>query len=233
TTAVAPTTVALTTVVPTSTSLVETTVASTEPPTTVPPETVVQSSLDHITGPMFSDALGIKVDTAPGVHTRGDTRQLLPEGLYVHLAWESDPNDFSVFSPDPEDIPILEAYTNAMQVFYTATTSTVQVDAATFGQFMVDSGDQYRANLDEARAGGYVGSLGSGVVLRPYLLHDQGTATTAVLLDCYLQNEQYVLRDGGVPVLAPLEPKGTIATMVLTASGWKIDVIASEPSACL
>ena len=83
-------------------------VASTDAPTTVSPTTVAEAG-----GPMFSDALGVKVDTAPGVNTAGDTRQLLPEGLYVHIAWEPDPDDPSVFTVQPDDVEILEAYANA------------------------------------------------------------------------------------------------------------------------
>ncbi len=88
---------------------------------TVTTEAVASTVADSgLTGPMFSDALGIKVASAPGVNTAGDTRQLLPEGLYVHLAWEPDPNDPSVFTVQPDDIEILEAYANAVTTYYRA-----------------------------------------------------------------------------------------------------------------
>lgn len=186
-----------------------------------------------ITGPMFSDALGVKVDSAPGVNTRGDTRQLLPEGLFVHIAWESDPNDLSVFTAQPEDIEILEAYANAMLTFYRESMSTVTTESPDFATYFVDAGATYADNFAEARAGGYVGSLGSGVVLRPYMLGDRRTATSAVLLDCYLENEGYILRQGGSPDLGPLEPSGTIATMTKQSGHWQVSAIGTEPKACL
>ncbi|MFM2073261.1 MAG: hypothetical protein RLZZ623_3525, partial [Actinomycetota bacterium] len=126
-------------------------------------------------GPMFSDALGVRVATAPGVHSRGDTRQLLPQGLYVHIAWESDPNDTSVFTAQPEDIPILEAYANAMRTFYRESMSTLTVESPDFARYFVDSGAKYEKNFAEAATRGYVGSLGNGVVLRPYVLGDHRT----------------------------------------------------------
>ena len=217
---------------PATTAAATTTVQTTVAPT-LDPTTTAMSPTAGLTGPMFSDALGVKVATAPGIHTAGDTRQLLPEGLFVHLAWESDPNDFSVFSPIPEDIPILEAYTNASLAFYRAATTDVMVDPAAFSPFMIDSGAQYVAKMDAAREAGYVGSFGNGVVLRPYVLRDGSPEGIATVLDCYLENEQYVLLVGGVPVLAPLETKGTMATMKLTDQGWKVDVITSDPHACL
>jgi hypothetical protein len=206
----------------TSTTVAETTSTLEAETTTVAPE-----------GPVFSDALGTKVATAPGVNTPGDTRQLLPEGLYVHIAWKGDPNDPSVFTVQPGDEPILEAYANAMLTFYTASLSTVTVDPVEFARYFVDAGDEYLVNFEEARAGGYVGSLGNGVVLRPYVLGDERTAASAVIFDCYLQNESYILREGGVPELKPLEVTGTYASMALIGTTWKVDVIASEAAACL
>ncbi|MEX0847846.1 MAG: hypothetical protein WD023_08700, partial [Ilumatobacteraceae bacterium] len=83
--------------------------STTEVTTTVPMTTAPSLPVSDLTGPVFSDELGVKVATAPGVNTPGDTRQLLPEGLYVHIAWTADPNDPSVFTVQPDDIPILEA----------------------------------------------------------------------------------------------------------------------------
>ncbi|MFM6182764.1 MAG: hypothetical protein ACKPA8_14910, partial [Dolichospermum sp.] len=48
----------------------------------------------------------------------GDTRRLLDEGVWVHIAWEPDPTDASVFTVQPDDTPILEAYAMANEVNY-------------------------------------------------------------------------------------------------------------------
>lgn len=221
-----------TTTSPASTTAVATTNAQTTVAPTLDPTTTVMSPTEGLSGPMFSDALGIKVATAPGVHTAGDTRQLLPEGLFVHIAWESDPNDLSVFSPIPEDIPILEAYTNASLAYYRAFLTTVDISAPEFGRFFLDSGRKYEANFDQARRDGFTGSLGNGVILRPYVLGDQRSDTTAVVLDCSLENESYVFA-GEQPELGELETSGGIATMVLTDGQWKVDKITTETAACL
>ncbi len=169
-----------------------------------PPATVdsTQPDANGVTGPMFSDALGVKVATAPGVNTPGDTRQLLPAGLYVHIAWQADPTDASVFTVQPDDIPILEAYANAVTTYYRAATTTLTTDDPAFDRYYVDGGAKYDDSFAEAQDGGYTLSLGAGVVLRPYVLADQRDEVSAVVLDCYLQDEQYVLA-GTEPVLEP------------------------------
>ena len=210
-----------------ATTTVQTTVAPTLDPTTT-----AMSPTEGLTGPMFSDALGVKVATAPGIHTAGDTRQLLPEGLFVHLAWESDPNDFSVFSPIPEDIPILEAYANASLAYYRAFLTTVSIEAPEFALYFVDAGAKYQANFGEARLGGFVGTMGSGVVLRPYVLGDQRSETAAVVLDCSLADESFILKDQASD-LGPLETSGIVATMVQRNGSWKVDQIGTEPHACV
>lgn len=222
-----------------STTVVETTPASTTPDATDATDAPTSTDTDDdeagsngVTGPMFSDALGTKVESAPGVNTRGDTRQLLSEGLYVHIAWDPDPDDPSVFTVQPDDIEILEAYANAVTTYYRAATTTVTTDDPDFARYFVDAGAKYDDSLREALAGNFVGSLGNGVVLRPYVLGDQRSDSTAVVLDCYLQNEQFIPR-GTAPQLSELATTGQIATMVLMTDGWKIDVAAGEPRACL
>jgi hypothetical protein len=222
----------------TSTPATDTAQSSTSaasPASSVPATNVASTSVEGgaITGPMFSDELGVKVDTAPGVNTRGDTRQLLPEGLYVHIAWESDPDDLSVFTVQPDDIEILEAYANATLAYYTAALSSMTIDAPEFTKYFVDRGAEYEEGFAEARLGGYVASLGSGVILRPYVLGDQRTETSAVVFDCYLEDQDYIARSGGVATLGPLETSGTLATMSKRDGSWKVDVIATETAACL
>ncbi len=219
-----------------STTVVETTSVTTAPNATDAPTSTEPDDGDDgsngVTGPMFSDALGTKVERAPGVNTRGDTRQLLPEGLYVHIAWEPDPDDPSVFTVQPDDIAILEAYANAVTTYYRAATTTVTTGDPDFAKYFVDAGAKYDDSFGEALAGNFLGSLGNGVVLRPYVLGDQRSDSTAVVLDCYLQNEQFIPR-GTAPRLSELVPTGQIATMVLMTDSWKIDVAAGEPRACL
>ena len=223
---------AATTTEPEPSAVTTTEAVTTIPDTTVAaPETTVTD--DGLTGPTFSDALGVTVDNAPGVRTRGDTRQLLPEGLYVHIAWEPDPQDPSVFTVQPDDVEILEAYANAVTAFYRTATTDLVIDPAEFEPYMVDSGAQFEQSLEGALAGGFVDTLGTGVYLRPYVLADQRTPTTAVIFDCTVSDEAFVLR--AAPVRESSEPvqRGQLATMVLIEGRWKVEAFAEEPTACL
>ena len=224
---VATTTAPTTTVAPSSSVAASTTAAAAAATTTS-----ALAEGDALTGPTFSDALGIRVDTAPGVRTRGDTRQLTPDGLYVHIAWEPDPDDPSVFTVQHDDIDILEAYTNAVRVFYEAATTDLVIDPTAFAPYMADSGAQFAESLMDASAGGYVDSLGSGVILRPYVPADSSTADEATVLDCTRTNEQFVLR-GSTRQPGELVNRGQLATMVRVDGVWKVDVFAEEPAACL
>ena len=230
----------------TTATVIATSTTSTVPSSTVdpvvsasvPPASLVEADFNVGTTPngtpglMFSPALGVRVPTAPGVNTQGDTRQLLPEGLYVHIASSPDPNDASILNPLPEDIEILEAYANASLAYYVAFLGPLTTDAEEFATYYVDAGAKYDKNFAEARAGGFIGSLGNGVVLRPYILRNDPTSTSAVVLDCYLQNEQYLLA-GEAPTLGPLTIKGSIMTMTKTSGQWQVDIASTEPAACL
>lgn len=207
-----------------------TTVAATSPDTSA---SVATDAGTGPTGPMFSDALGVKVDTAPGVNTPGDTRQLLPEGLYVHIAWAADPDDPSVFTVQPDDVEILEAYANAVRTYYAAALTTLTTDDPDFERFYIDGGAKFETSFAEARSGGFALSLGGGVVLRPYIPADQRTATSAVVLDCYLEDQAFYLPSVGAPIQGELEQSPTIATMVEVDGNWKVEVSATEPAACL
>lgn len=218
---------ASTTQPPPSTAATTTTLPATS--TTPPPP----STTDGLTGPMFSDALGVEVDTAPGVHTRGDTRRLLDEGVYVHIAWEPDPNDASVFTVQPDDIPILEAYAMAQATYYRAAMGQITTDHPDFDRYMLNGGDGLNKAFEARRRRGKVLSVGSGVLLRPYVLGDNRTETSAIVLDCSLHDEQEVDIDGGRPVLSKLRPEGQFAVMTVNSGEWMIERVGLEPGACL
>ncbi len=202
-------------------------------PSSFPSATSIEPTTDGDTpGPRLSDGLGTPVTDAPSVRTRGDTRRLLDEGLYVHLAWEPDPADASVFTPLPDDVPILEAYTNAQLAYYRAALGLTRPDDPTLDRFLVDGSTRFAPAFAARAAAGLTLRLGSGVVLRPYVLGDQRTATSAVVLDCYLHDEQEV-PIGSQAVPGPLRTYGLVATMVLVDGNWKIDRTGTELGVCL
>ena len=185
-----------------------------------------------IDGPRFGAGLGTPVDTAPSVRTRGDTRRLLDEGLYVHLAWEPDPDDPSVFTPLAEDVAILEAYVGAQLAYYRAALGLSRPDDAELDRYLVDGRTRFADAFAARAAAGLSLRLGSGVVLRPYVLGDQRTATTAIVLDCYLHDEQEV-PFGAPAVPGPMRTYGLVATMALVDGAWKLDRTGTESGVCL
>ena len=185
---------------------------------------------DELTGPQFSDALGTRVDTAPGVRTRGDTRRLLDAGLWVHLAWEPDPEDPSVFTVQPDDIPILEAYANAVTTYYRAATTTLTTEDPDFAKYIIDANAMFGQSFREARDGGFVLDLGAGVVLRPYVV--DRSVDEAVVYDCYLQDELYVSRSSERAEGALLQ-RGQVVTLGNAEGLWLVKTAAELGEACL
>lgn len=212
-----------------STTVAVTAVATTD--TMQPGTTQPGPTQPELTGPVFSDALGVKVASAPGVNTPGDTRQLLPEGLYVHIAWTADPTDPSVFTVQPDDIPILEAYANAVTTFYGAALTTVTTDDPGFDEFFLDGGVKFDDAFARHREAQEVLRIGTGVVLRPYVLSDQTTPTTAVVLDCTLGDSGFTA--GAPPEANGMKPDGTVVTLSLVGGAWLIDKVSNEARACV
>jgi hypothetical protein len=222
------------TVAPT-TALATTAPATTAPSTTAPPATpppAPSTSDAGLTGPTFSDALGVKVDTAPGVHTRGDTRRLLAEGVYVHIAWEPDPNDASVFTVQPDDIAILEAYAMAQATYYRAAMGQIPTDHPDFDRYIVGGGQRFVKAFRKRADAGLTLSVGTGVVLRPYVLGDQRTDDSAIVLDCYLEDEHEIPK-GDPPVFEPMEPFNLVVSMVRVDGHWKVDGSGDQAGVCL
>lgn len=214
-----------------STTVAVTAVSTTD--ASQPDTTQPGTTFPELTGPVFSDALGVKVASAPGVNTPGDTRQLLPEGLYVHIAWTADPADPSVFTVQPDDIPILEAYANAVTTYYRAAMTTMTTDDPGFAEYFIDGGALFDKAFERRRSALEKIVIGAGVVLRPYVLSDQTTASTAVVLDCLLDDEAYVAQGSASPPVSSPTPYGQVVTMVFVDGRWIVDKAGPEPRACV
>ncbi len=217
---------ASTTQPPPSSAATTTTLPATS--TTPPPP----STTDGLTGPMFSDALGVKVDSAPGVRTRGDTRRLLDEGVFVHIAWEPDPNDASVFTVQPDDIAILEAYAMAQATYYRAAMGQITTDHPDFDRYYIGGGKRFARAMSRRSADGVVLSPGSGVTLRPYVIADRRTSASAIVLDCLLEDEQEI-PIGGTSNPGTQKPFNLLVTMRLVEGNWKVEGTDEQAGVCL
>jgi hypothetical protein len=70
------------------------------------------------------------------------------------------------------------------------------------------------------------------VTLRPYVLGDNRTATSAVILDCYLEDEQEIAIGGSVSP-GVQEPFNLLVTMTLVDGQWKVDGTDEQQGVCL
>lgn len=223
---------------------VDTTAATTDPPTTdslptstdtTPGTTGIPVTTDPgLTGPMFSDALGTKVDTAPGVNTPGDTRELMP-GLWVHIAWAPDPNDPSVFTVQPGDEEILEAYANAQRTYFEATTSNLDFSSEGWELYYEDGGAGYQRTFSERKARGERRDMAEGIVSRPYVLADLQTPDSAVVADCELDGSVWRTAEGDVAPgsIEGIVRMGLVAEMVKVNGAWLLASLGDDPGACV
>ena len=61
-----------------------------------------------------------------------------------------------MFTPQPDDVEILEAYANAVLTYYRAATTTLTTDDPDFEKYYVDGGALLDTAFNEAKSGGYV-----------------------------------------------------------------------------
>lgn len=214
--------------VPTDAGGADTTAGSvldTAAPTTVLPDGVVGLSAD---GPWRL------VDSAPGVDTPGLVYELMPK-LWAFLPTEPSADDGSLFVPQPQDIPIIEAYLQARLVFYEATIQS-PMDFANPGwvDWYVDGGETYRDALTPRNDAGQYVDLDVGVVHRPYVLGERRTESASIIFDCELDGGVWRMPDG---TLGPGSTPGVVrdgveATIVRVDGRWMVAHVAEQSLAC-
>jgi hypothetical protein len=135
-----------------------------------------------------------------------------------------------VFTPTPDDIPILEAYANAVTAYYREAMTSRRPDSPDLLQHVVDPVQMFGSAFSEAIASGSVLDIGSGVVLRPYVI--ERSATEAVVYDCYLQDEMYVIQ-GIDREAGSLSSKGQAVTLSTSGETWLVSSAGLSGNACL
>jgi hypothetical protein len=175
------------------------------------------------------------VDSAPGVTTPGLVYELMPK-LWAFLPTEESDDDGNLYVPSPADIPIIEAYLQAVLVYYRAiTVRPIDLESPGWKRYFVDGGQSYFDVLRPRRDGGQVADLDAGTVLRPRVLGEARTEATAIVFDCALDGGVFLLPDGS---LAPgstrgVSPVGTAAPMTVGGNGeWITEYIVRQAEAC-
>jgi hypothetical protein len=166
---------------PTSTSTSTTVVAFDEAPVTLSPD-----------GPWR------RVSGAPGIDTPGLFYELMPK-LYVYLPTVEDIDRGITWTLGIDDVPIIEAYLQALLVYYRAiTVNPMELDSPEWSRWYTDDGAAILVGLTKRRDRGEYADLADGVVLRPLVAGDERSATTALVMDCTLDGSVFFTSDGSL-----------------------------------
>jgi len=222
------TTTVATTVVITTPITTAITTAITAPITTAAPSTTVAPRLQ-----LSADGPWRRVDSAPGITTPGLFYELMPK-LWAYLPLEMDLEHGIAWTlHNPDDIPVIEGYLRAQMTFVSATTQRpMDLRASTWSATFDDpatiawleAAQRDAANLD----------LDLGVVLRPEVIGDERTESTAFIYDCTLDGSVFRNADGSV---APgshhrIALSGTGFRLRVADGRWKVVQMGDQPEAC-
>lgn len=174
------------------------------------------------------------VESAPGVEAPGLVYELMP-GLWAWIPVEEDLEAGIGWHLTEADVPVIEAYLQAQLVYFDAITSDpIDLSAADWELYFIDAGDQLRSTLtDEVEQGSHA-VLDLGVVLRPAVLGNGRTASTAVVVDCILDGGVFVDSDGNLASGSEsrVGEVGFGFELAVSEGGWKVGRFGSQADAC-
>ena len=175
------------------------------------------------------------VDSAPGVTTPGLVYELMPKLWAVIQVEETEQSTYS-WTLNDADRPIIEAYLQAELTYFTAVTSNpINLDLPGWTQFYADGGSARRPRLEARRLDGQSVDMDLGVVLRPQVIGDERTSTTALVADCILDGSVFRTPDG---LLAPgssvgVGTLGWSARLELVDGTWMLAAEGTVEGGCL
>ena len=197
--------------------------------------TVVDSTATSTTGAPLVIG-GTVVDSAPGVNSPGEIRELMPK-MWVFIPSAPDPADIHVQPPLPEDIEIIAAYVEERTALAELITQN-PVPAEPTPRLVAALRDGAVAEtagiLKPAASSGFYYDLAEGVVFRPIVISDPRSDTEAFIFDCQLdasvrRNTDGSLVDGEVPGVKRFPQ---IARMVKVDGRWIVDIVSSDQRVC-
>jgi len=211
--------------------------STTAGPTTAPTTTVVDTTSSTVAPAVLlsPDGPWTRVDSAPGVDTPGLFYELMPK-LWVYLPTKEDLDHGITWTFTEPDRPVIEAYLRARLVYFESITSKpMDLDHPGWSEMYADGGEMFLSSLRSRTDEGQVASLADGIVLRPSVLGEDRSDTTAIVFDCVLDGGYFVLPDGS---LAPGSVRGVIASGVgyrleLIGSDWLVSDWGVQEDACL
>ena len=236
----APTVTAPVPTAPDSTAAPVTTETTSSTSTTSSTATSTAATVADSTAPSTTGAPlvigGTVVDSAPGVNSPGEIRELMPK-MWVFIPSAPDPADIHVQPPLPEDIEIIAAYVEERTALAELITQN-PVPAEPTPRLVAALRDGAVAEtagiLKPAASSGFYYDLAEGVVFRPIVISDPRSDTEAFIFDCQLdasvrRNTDGSLVDGEVPGVKRFPQ---IARMVKVDGRWIVDVVSSDDRVC-
>ena len=218
---------------PPSTRVATTTPASTAPPASSTTTTAAATTTVVPRLQLSTDGPWRRVDSAPGITTPGLFYELMPK-LWAYLPLEMDLEHGIAWTlHNPDDIPVIEGYLRAQVTFFQATVQRPMDLSEAFWSPTFDDPATLRWLEVERRKGRNI-DLDLGVVLRPEVIGDERTETTAFLYDCTLDGSVFREADGTV---APnshhrIAASGLGFRMRLRGGTWKAIQMGGQPEAC-
>lgn len=207
----------------TSTSAADST-TSTQPTATVPDGAIALSA----------DGPWRLVDSAPGITTPGLVYELMP-GLWVYLPTVEDIPHGITWVLNEDDRPVIEAYLMAQLTYYRSiTVRPMDLGNPDWDLSYTESGRTFFTELHQRDAEGQVAEMDAGVVLRPQVLGEERTDTTAVVFDCILDGGVFLTAGGA---LAPGSTRGVVlagsgSRLAVTDGRWKVVQVGTQEDAC-
>jgi hypothetical protein len=195
---------------------------------------LVHGDESSIPGRLSADGPWTLSATAPGVHASGLTYLVRP-GLWVFLPLVEDHQHGVVWVFRQSDRAIIEAYLRAWVTYVDHASATPMVlDPARWAPTIADGGATFGQMLQSVnRVGGHL-ELGAGIVLRPEVVDDHRSGSTARVLDCVLDGSYFVDRSGGLVAGSTrrVAPSGWAMDLVRTDLGWKGERVGGAVEAC-
>ena len=228
-------TVAPTTTLPVGSTTTATTVAATDPATTEATTTVATTEPTTATTLALTDGPWTVVATIPEVAEPGLYYELSLPGLYAYFPTKVSPDDQVFWTMNDADRPVIEAYLNA-QLTINQAMLTRPMDFALDGwnQYFADGGAEYQEALRPLSDAGQAMDLDPGYVMRPWVIDDGRTETTATVIDCQIIGAVMRNADGALAAGSSegWGRHGRAATLVLRDGAWVVTGISDLEEAC-
>ena len=194
-------------------------------PTVTAPEGVVTLSAD---GPWRL------VESAPGVDAPGLVYELMP-GLWAWLPVEEDLEAGIGWVLTEADVPVIEAYLQARLVYFRALNQNpMDLDSPDWERWYLDGGAAYLSVLRPRADRGEYGDLDLGVVLRPVVLGEERSETSALVVSCTLDGGVILTVDGELAEGSTwgVGESPDAFRMEMKGDGWRVTNYSAAEGVC-